>query len=71
MVLTAGFGETDEKGKAEEKRLVELAEKEGVTLIGPNVLGIVTPNYYGKFAGILPHLEEGLDRRGQRLRRYH
>jgi len=59
LVLTAGFGETDEKGKAEEKRLVELADKEGLTMIGPNVVGIVTPNYYGKFAGILPQLQKG------------
>jgi acetyltransferase len=59
IVLTAGFGETDEKGKAEEKRLVELADREGVTMIGPNVVGVVSPNYYGKFAGILPHLKKG------------
>lgn len=59
VVLTAGFGETDEAGKAEEKRLVELADSEGITLIGPNVLGIVSPNYYGKFAGILPQLKKG------------
>jgi acetyltransferase len=59
IVLTAGFGETDEAGKAEEKRLVELADKEGITLIGPNVVGIVSPNYYGKFAGILPQLKRG------------
>jgi len=59
IVLTAGFGETDEKGKAEEKRLVELANQEGITMIGPNVVGIVSPNYYGKFAGILPQLKGG------------
>jgi len=59
LVLTAGFGETDEKGKEEEKRLVELADKEGLTMIGPNVVGVVTPNYYGKFAGILPQLKKG------------
>jgi acyl-CoA synthetase (NDP forming) len=59
MVLTAGFGETDDKGKAEEKRLVELAEQNGMTLIGPNCLGIVTPHYSGKFAGILPQLQRG------------
>jgi acyl-CoA synthetase (NDP forming) len=59
IVLTAGFGETDERGKAEEKRLVELADREGVTLIGPNVVGIVSHNYYGKFAGILPQLKKG------------
>lgn len=58
IVLTAGFGETDEKGKAEEARLVELANAEGITMIGPNVVGIVSPNYYGKFAGILPQLKK-------------
>jgi len=59
VVLTAGFGETDAKGKTEEKRLVELAEKEGVTLIGPNVVGIITPYYYGKFTGMLPQMKKG------------
>jgi acetyltransferase len=59
VVLTAGFGETDENGKAEEKRLVDLAAKEGITLIGPNVVGIVSPNYCGKFAGLVPQLKKG------------
>lgn len=59
MVLTAGFGETDEKGKAEEKRLVALAEQNGITMIGPNCVGIITPHYRGKFAGILPRLAAG------------
>lgn len=59
MVLTAGFGETDDKGKAEEKRLLKLAEETGLTMIGPNCVGIVTPHYSGKFAGILPQLQKG------------
>ena len=59
IVMTAGFGETDERGKAEEARLVELANQEGITMIGPNVVGVVSPNFYGKFAGILPQLKEG------------
>jgi acyl-CoA synthetase (NDP forming) len=59
IVLTAGFGETDEKGKIEERRLVELAEQHHVTMIGPNCVGIVTPYYRGKFAGILPKLKKG------------
>ncbi|MGO8719770.1 MAG: CoA-binding protein, partial [Acidobacteriaceae bacterium] len=58
VVLTAGFGETDENGKAEEKRLVELANKEGIAMVGPNVVGIVSPAYCGKFAGILPQLKK-------------
>ncbi|MCF8095608.1 MAG: CoA-binding protein, partial [Desulfobacteraceae bacterium] len=59
IVMTAGFGETDEKGKAEEKRLIELAEQKGMTMIGPNCVGIVTPYYRGKFAGIIPGLKRG------------
>jgi acyl-CoA synthetase (NDP forming) len=59
IVLTAGFGETDEKGRIEERRLVELAEQHGVTMIGPNCVGIVTPHYCGKFAGIVPKMKKG------------
>lgn len=59
VVLTAGFGETDEKGKAEEQRLVDLANANDVFMIGPNVVGLVTANYQGKFAGILPTMDKG------------
>ena len=59
IVLTAGFGETDEKGRIEERRLVELAEQHGVTMIGPNCVGIITPHYCGKFAGIVPKMKKG------------
>ena len=47
------------KGRLEERRLVELAEQHGVTMIGPNCVGIVTPHYCGKFAGIVPKLKKG------------
>jgi acyl-CoA synthetase (NDP forming) len=59
VILTAGFGETDAKGKAAEAALVELANAEGITMIGPNVVGVVSPAVYAKFAGILPQLKEG------------
>ncbi len=59
IVLTAGFGEAGESGKAEEQRLVELVNKEGLTMIGPNVVGVVTPHHGGKFAGIMPKLKKG------------
>lgn len=59
IVMTAGFGETDEKGKAEENRLIELAGQEGITMIGPNCVGIVTSHYAGKFAGIMPEMKQG------------
>ena len=59
VILTAGFGEADEKGKAEENRLVTLAEQKGMVMIGPNCVGVITPNYCGKFAGINPELRRG------------
>lgn len=58
IVLTAGFGEKDEKGKEEERKLLEIAGKTGMTLIGPNCSGFLTPVYAGKFAGIIPGLKE-------------
>ncbi|MBW2138838.1 MAG: acetate--CoA ligase family protein, partial [Deltaproteobacteria bacterium] len=58
IILTAGFGEKDEKGKEEERRLLDIAGKAGMTLIGPNCSGFLTPVYAGKFAGIIPRLKE-------------
>ncbi|MBW1804588.1 MAG: CoA-binding protein, partial [Deltaproteobacteria bacterium] len=58
VVLSAGFSETDEKGKKEEERLLDIADRANMTLIGPNCVGILTPTYVGKFAGINPTLRE-------------
>lgn len=54
IVLTAGFGEKDEAGKALESEMLALAEQAGMALIGPNCSGFLTPSYKGKFAGIIP-----------------
>jgi acetyltransferase len=53
IVMSAGFGETSLAGKAEEQRLLVLAQEAGMTLVGPNCSGFLTPAYAGKFAGIL------------------
>ncbi|MCF8146116.1 MAG: acetate--CoA ligase family protein [Deltaproteobacteria bacterium] len=57
VILSAGFGEKDEKGKTEEKRLLSIAQRFKMTLIGPNCSGFMTPCYSGKFAGIIPQLK--------------
>lgn len=57
VILSAGFGEKDEEGKKEEKRLLAIAEGLGMTIIGPNCSGFMTYHYSGKFAGIIPELE--------------
>ncbi len=59
IVLSAGFGETGEKGRLEEEKLLALARQAEITLIGPNCLGIQTPVYAGKFAGIVSTLKPG------------
>ncbi len=54
MVMTAGFGEKDDAGKAMEREMLVIAEKYGIALVGPNCSGFLTPTYKGKFAGIIP-----------------
>ncbi|MEN6615413.1 MAG: acetate--CoA ligase family protein [Syntrophorhabdus sp.] len=57
IILSAGFGEKGEEGKKEEKKLLAIADRFGMTLIGPNCSGFMTPHYSGKFAGIIPELK--------------
>ncbi|MBP7526851.1 MAG: acetate--CoA ligase family protein [Syntrophorhabdaceae bacterium] len=57
VILSAGFGEKDEKGRQEEGRLLAIADSFGMTIIGPNCSGFMTPQYSGKFAGIIPELK--------------
>lgn len=40
VVVSAGFSETGEEGRASERRLVHAARKHGMRLIGPNALGV-------------------------------
>ena len=58
IILTAGFGEKDQKGKEEEQRFLDIAEKNDMTLIGPNCSGFLTTCYSGKFAGLIPKLKK-------------
>lgn len=57
VILSAGFGEKGEEGKKEEMRLLAIAQEAGMTIIGPNCSGFMTPHYSGKFAGIIPELK--------------
>ncbi len=40
-IITAGFKETGEEGAKLEKKLVEIAQKYGIRIVGPNILGVV------------------------------
>ncbi|HEW63991.1 acetate--CoA ligase family protein [Fervidicoccus fontis] len=41
IIITAGFGETGERGKEEERELVRVAHDYGMRVIGPNCVGVM------------------------------
>jgi len=61
IVISAGFKEVGGDGIAREKRMVEIAEKYGMSFIGPNCLGVINTDSRSKmnasFARKMP--EEG------------
>jgi acetyltransferase len=44
VIITAGFSETGEAGKALEQKVLENAQRYGIRLIGPNCLGLMRPD---------------------------
>ncbi len=42
VVITAGFGEVDQRGRALEREMTSLARSMGMRLVGPNCQGVVT-----------------------------
>lgn len=62
IILSAGFSEESEAGKLLEKKVVELIESAGASLIGPNCVGVLTPEYHGIFTYPIPKLSmQGCD----------
>ncbi|WP_346858422.1 acetate--CoA ligase family protein [uncultured Draconibacterium sp.] len=62
IIISAGFGETDEAGKELEKKIVEVIEKHDACLIGPNCIGVMTPSHASVFTTPIPELTpEGCD----------
>jgi acetyltransferase len=43
IVITAGFGETGEEGKALQQEIVSIVREYGITMVGPNCLGLLNP----------------------------
>src|SRR4030065_182644 len=46
IIVSAGFKETGAEGKALEQKILEIARKYGVRVIGPNCIGIIRPRNY-------------------------
>jgi len=54
VVITAGFKEIGGEGVELEHKLVEIAKKYGMRIVGPNCLGFVTPTLNCTFASAQP-----------------
>lgn len=57
VIFTSGYGEIDEAGKVEEQELVKIADNNGIILIGPNCMGIMSDDFGGSFAGPIENAE--------------
>ena len=57
IVLSAGFSEESHEGKLLEDRMVESVNKVNGSLIGPNCVGVLTPQYHGVFTQPIPKLD--------------
>ena len=47
IILSAGFSEESKEGKLLEQRIVDTVNSVNGTLIGPNCINILTPQYHG------------------------
>ncbi|MEI6435991.1 MAG: acetate--CoA ligase family protein [Bacteroidota bacterium] len=56
IILSAGFSEESHEGKLLEQKIVETITSVGGSLIGPNCIGVLTPDYHGVFTKPIPTL---------------
>jgi acetate---CoA ligase (ADP-forming) len=56
IILSAGFSEDSEEGRAIEKEIAGIVNQAGGCLIGPNCIGVITPFYNGVFTTPVPRL---------------
>mgnify|MGYP001222634196 CR=1 FL=1 len=59
IILSAGFSEENEEGAALERDIVDVINKTGGTLIGPNCIGFLNKSYHGVFTEPVPRLSDG------------
>jgi acetyltransferase len=54
IILSAGFGEESAEGKAMEMHMAAVVESVGGSMIGPNCIGVINPEYRGVFTSPVP-----------------
>jgi len=59
IIISAGFGELNETGKQLEKEIAALVNKHDACLIGPNCIGVMTPEHASVFTTPIPKLTPG------------
>lgn len=57
IILSAGFSEVSEDGAEIEKRILDQINKYSAALVGPNCIGVCTPDYHGVFTQPIPKLD--------------
>lgn len=57
IILSAGFSEEGREGKILEQNVVDIINSVDGALIGPNCIGVLTPNYQGVFTKPIPKLD--------------
>lgn len=57
IILSAGFSEESHEGKVLEDKIVATINKVGGSLIGPNCVGILTPQHHSIFTYPIPKLD--------------
>lgn len=62
IIFSAGFNEESAEGAKLEKEIVEIIDKYGASLIGPNCIGVITNRYSGVFTQPTSNVsEKGID----------
>ena len=56
IILSAGFHEDSPEGAEIERRIAQVCNETGTSLIGPNCIGVMTPDYAGVFTHPIPKL---------------
>ncbi|GAF03040.1 CoA-binding protein [Saccharicrinis fermentans] len=57
IIISAGFGEENEQGAQYEREIVELVNKAGGCLIGPNCIGVINHHHHSIFTEPIPMLD--------------
>ncbi|MCG6190566.1 acetate--CoA ligase family protein [Maribellus maritimus] len=56
IIISAGFGETDDEGKKLEQEIADIVNQNNACLIGPNCIGVMTPQHASVFTTPVPKL---------------